>query len=116
MDNPCPSWLIKPGSQETQGPLVEIINLSLEMGVFPEGLKEAVVAPPLKKPTLDPMDMANYHPVSNLSFLGKEIERAAAEQLQKFLDDTSVIHLLQSGFCPSQGTGTALVTPHRRSP
>lgn len=38
-------------------------------------LKEAIVRPLLKKPSLDPEDQANCHPKSNLPFLWKVVER-----------------------------------------
>lgn len=56
-----------------------IINLSLSSRTFAEGLKEVVVAPLLKKPLLDPSNVANYHPVLNLSLLGKLTKRVVAE-------------------------------------
>lgn len=31
----CPSWLVKADSEGTQGPLLGMINLSLETGIFP---------------------------------------------------------------------------------
>ncbi|XP_060094656.1 zinc finger protein 850-like [Heteronotia binoei] len=43
---------------------------SLIEGVFPTPLKEAVIHLLLKKPSLDPTNLANYRLVSNLPFLG----------------------------------------------
>lgn len=53
---PCHSWLLKAGVERIQGPLVNLINLFFETGIFLGGLKGAVVMPLLKKPTLDPSD------------------------------------------------------------
>ena len=39
----------------------------------------------LKKPGLDVSDMANYRPVSNLTFLSKVIEQIVAQQLNDYL-------------------------------
>uniref|UniRef100_A0A670JAY7 Reverse transcriptase domain-containing protein n=1 Tax=Podarcis muralis TaxID=64176 RepID=A0A670JAY7_PODMU len=107
--DPCPSWLIRACPDEVRAPLGDIINLSLGIGTFPGELKEAVVRPLLKKTSLDPLDLSNYRPVSNLPFLGKVIERAAAEQLGRFLDETSALDPFQSGFRAGHGTETALV-------
>lgn len=41
-----------------------------------------VVCPLFKKPSLILVILTNYHPVLNLPFLDKVVERAAAEQLQ----------------------------------
>jgi len=43
--------------------------------------KQATVTPQLKRPGLDAADIANYRPVSNLSFLSKTVNRLVAEQL-----------------------------------
>uniref|UniRef100_A0A670I2H7 Reverse transcriptase domain-containing protein n=1 Tax=Podarcis muralis TaxID=64176 RepID=A0A670I2H7_PODMU len=107
--DPCPSWLIRACPDEVRAPLGDIINLSLGTGIFPGELKEAVVRPLLKKTSLDPLDLSNYRPVSNLPFLGKVIERAVAEQLGRFLDETSALDPFQSGFRAGHGTETALV-------
>uniref|UniRef100_A0A803SYC6 Reverse transcriptase domain-containing protein n=1 Tax=Anolis carolinensis TaxID=28377 RepID=A0A803SYC6_ANOCA len=114
--DPCPSWLVKSCLEGLRDPLLKIINSSLEQGVFPEGLKEAVVSPLLKKTDLDRSVPSSYRPVSNLSFLGKVIERAVAVQLQQFLDDTTGLDPFQSGFRAGHGTETVLVsiTDHLR--
>uniref|UniRef100_A0A803SMB9 Reverse transcriptase domain-containing protein n=1 Tax=Anolis carolinensis TaxID=28377 RepID=A0A803SMB9_ANOCA len=114
--DPCPSWLVKSCLEGLRDPLLKIINSSLEQGVFPEGLKEAVVSTLLKKPDLDRLVPSSYRPVSNLSFLGKVIERAVAVQLQQFLDDTAGLDPFQSGFRAGHGTETVLVsiTDHLR--
>ncbi|XP_077179731.1 uncharacterized protein LOC143830542 [Paroedura picta] len=107
--DPCPSWLLKTASIKIMGPLQEIINLSLTTGEFPEGLKEAVVRPLLKKTSLNPQEPNNYRPVSHLAFLGKMIERAVANQLTEYLEEASVLDPSQSGFRPGHGVETALV-------
>ncbi|XP_058015869.1 farnesyl pyrophosphate synthase isoform X2 [Ahaetulla prasina] len=52
--DPCPSWLVLATQEVTRGWLQGITNASLLEGVFPAALKEAVVRPLLKKPSLDP--------------------------------------------------------------
>ena len=52
-----------------------IVNESMQTGVFPQDLKEALVKPMLKKANLDLIDK-NYRPVSNLEFMGKALECA----------------------------------------
>lgn len=65
--------------------------------------KETVVIAPFKKPSLNPLDPANYHAVSSLSFLGKITERVVAKQLQGFLEDTVALDPFQISFHPSHG-------------
>ena len=43
--------------------------------------KNAVVLPLLKKPSLDSSVQNNYRPISNLTFLGKVIERVVLKRL-----------------------------------
>lgn len=64
--DPCLFWLVKTSRDGVQVPLGGIINLTLTSGTFTGSLKEAVEKPLLKKPSLNPMVLANYHPVSNL--------------------------------------------------
>lgn len=58
---------------------------------------------------LGPIDPSNHFPVLNLSFLGKVVERVAAEQLQVFLEGTSVLDTFRSSFCPGHGVEMALI-------
>ncbi|XP_067320839.1 uncharacterized protein [Anolis sagrei] len=107
--DPCPSWLLK----EARGGLAEwvtvVVNASLREGKIPASLKQAVIKPLLKKPSLDPTKLDNFRPVSNLPFLGKVMESVVASQLQVFLRDTDYLDPAQSGFRPGHGTETVLV-------
>ncbi|XP_070800657.1 uncharacterized protein, partial [Pituophis catenifer annectens] len=82
---------------------------SLREGYFPTALKEAVVRPLLKKPSLDPAILANYRPVSNLRFMAKVVESVVARQFPQFLEETSYLDPFQSGFRSGHSTETALV-------
>jgi len=59
-----------------------MVNASLRQGRLPDSQKHAIIVPVLKKPGLDTEDMANFRPVSNLTFMSKVTERAVARQLQ----------------------------------
>ena len=63
---------------------------------MPSDLKQAYVTPLLKKQGLDQNKLANYRPVSNLSFLSKLLERVVLHQLQKHLNDNDLIEKRQS--------------------
>lgn len=69
-----------------------------------------------KKPSLDPVDLSNYHPVSNLLYLSKELERVVAEQFSGFLEDISVLEAIPDRPLPQLWNGDSFDHPHRLSP
>ena len=80
--DPVPTWIIKklPG---TMAPIIAvIINRSIALSAVPASLKEAWVTPILKKPSLDPENLKNFRPISNLPFLAKTLEKVVSSQLQ----------------------------------
>src|SRR4029434_6957598 len=60
---------------------LNVMNNSLISGYVPKSFKIAVIKPSLKKPNLDPDNLANYRPISNLPFLSKILEKIVAKQL-----------------------------------
>ncbi len=95
---------------DTVGPyLVTMINRCFETSSVPEMLKHATVLPSLKRPNLDPSVLANYRPISNLSFITKILEKVVLQQLQKFLDENKIFEVFQSGFRKYHSTETALL-------
>ena len=67
-----------------------VVNASLSQGRLPDSQKHAIILLLIKKPGLDSADMANFRPVSNLSFLSKVIERVVTWQLNAYLTDRPV--------------------------
>ena len=86
----------------------KIINNSLELGIFPECWKEAIVIPLLKKLGLDSI-FKNLRPVSNLAYVSKLIERAVFNQTYDHLVRSGLYPLLQSAYRKYHSTETALV-------
>ncbi|KAL2088527.1 hypothetical protein ACEWY4_015426 [Coilia grayii] len=89
--------------------VLQIINTSLQTGIFPSSLKNAVVKPLLKKNNLDSSVLNNYRPISNLPFIGKIIEKIVFNQLTAFLTSNSCFDKFQSGFRANHSTETALI-------
>ena len=56
-------------------PILQIINLSLNSGIFPDHFKHAYIRPLVTSPTADQDIMKNYRPISNLPFLSKAMEK-----------------------------------------
>ena len=65
-------------------PLTRIINSSIESGKFPEGWKDAIITPILKKG--DPKNKENYRPVSCLQVASKVLEQIVNDQTSKYME------------------------------
>ena len=89
--------------------LQKIINLSLQTGIMPQSMKEALVCPLLKKPNLDQQQFKNFRLVSNLSFISKLIERAVCDQLLEYTATTGKLEGMQSAYRTDHSTETALL-------
>ena len=79
--DPVPTWLVQEFALIFAPFFAHVFNVSLEKGYLPASQKKAIVYPGLKKPSLDPDDLSNYRPISNLSFVSKLLERAVHAQL-----------------------------------
>ncbi len=55
--------------------LLNFIISSLSLGHVPKPFKLAVIKPLIKKPKLDPCELANYRPISNLLFMSNFLEK-----------------------------------------
>ncbi len=75
MLDPIPSKLLKEVLPEVIDPLLAIINSSLSLGYVPKNFKMAVIKPLIKKPQLDPKDLANYRPILESPFFVKDIRK-----------------------------------------
>ena len=78
--DPIPTYLLKHILPCILELIIDIVNLSLHDGMFPDTLKEALVKPLLKKANLDLINN-NYRPVLNSTYISKLAECAAASQL-----------------------------------
>lgn len=106
--DPIPSDLCKELFPCLSGPLLSILNTSFAEGCVPRSYKSAIIKPLLKKPTSDPLVLANYRPVSTLPFFSKILERIVADQLTAHLSANNLFDNFQSGFRSCHSTETAL--------
>ncbi len=109
MLDPIPSKLLKEVLPEVIDPLLAIINSSLPLGYVLKTFNWSVIKPLIKKTQLDPKDLVNYRPISNLPFLSKILKKVASSQLYSFLEKNYICEDFQSGFRPFHSTETALI-------
>ncbi len=107
MLDPIPSKLLKEVLPEVIDPHLAIINSSLSLGYVLKKNQMAVIKPLIKKTQLDPKDLVNYIPISNLHFLSKILEKVVSSQLYSFLEKNDICEDFQSGFRPSHSSETA---------
>ena len=87
---------------------IDIVNASLSCGSI-EGLKLAHITPLIKNQSLDSSSFKNYRPISNLSFIGKLIERVVLRRLNKHLTENDLNIDLQSAYKKNHSCETLLV-------
>jgi len=107
--DPVPTWFLKQNVQSFLPIITNIINESLSTGVFPQCLKSAIITPIIKKASLNPNDMKNYRPVSNIPFLSKLIEKQAVKMVNAHVVKNNLDEELQSAYKPAHSTETALL-------
>ena len=66
--DPMPTWLVKDCLDILINPIINIVNKSLSLYVFPRSTKAALVKPLIKNHTMDCTILNNYRHVSNLTF------------------------------------------------
>ena len=110
--DPIPTRLLNDVLSVLSPIITQIVNASLESGIFPSELKSAIVRPLLKKPSLDCEILKNYRPVSNLSFLSKVIEKVVASRLVDHMTENNLMDPMQSAYRKGHSTETALLRLH----
>jgi hypothetical protein len=83
-----PTSLVKTSSVYITSPLNHICNKSLSSGIFPRGLKYAVVKPLFKKG--DRSCISNYRPRSLLTSFSKVFEKVIYNRLLEHLNSNSI--------------------------
>ena len=110
--DPIPTWMVKQISNVLAPVIAAMCNASFIQHTVPAQHKKAVVRPLLKKPTLDPSDLASYRPISNLSFISKTLERLVSRRLANHVDKFNLLPPTQSAYRTHHSTETALLRIH----
>ena len=88
-------------------PLKYLFNLSIEKGVFPDGLKIARVTPIYKGEGSS--DVSNYRPISVLPCFSKILEHIMYNRLYKYLIENNILYSKQFGFQNGHSTDHTVV-------
>ena len=99
--------LIKQAGDTIIESLLEVYNLSLRTGTFPDDWRLANVTPIYKSE--DKTFCENYRPISVISNIAKTFEKLVCKQLNTFLDNNNIIVNYQSGFRRNHSTETSLL-------
>ena len=106
--DPIPTTILKVMLPKILPLITKIVNKSLGEGVFCREWKTAVVRPLLKKAGLD-LTLANYRPVSNLTFISKVIERCMLLQVSKHCEKYHLQPDYQSAYREHYSCETAIL-------
>ena len=107
--DPVPTFIIKQCVDVIVPDLTLIVNKSLQSGNFADSLKVAHIRPLLKKTGLDIENLKNYRPVSNLTYLGKTIERVVSKRMSEHISINNISDPFQSAYKAHHGAETALL-------
>ena len=107
--DPAPTFIVKNLIDILAPAMSTIINKSLSLGVVPTSMKRALVKPLLKDSSLDPEEISNYRPVSNLSFLSKVLEKVVNKRLDAHLENNVLLSDSQSAYRKHHSTETLLI-------
>ena len=108
--DPVPTWLVKQYINELSPFITLLFNASFCVGLFPLSLKCAIVTPALKDPTLDPSDLNNYCPISNLTFMSQLLKHVVLNQLNVHLQQFNILPELQSAYICCYSTETSILS------
>jgi len=104
-----PTELLKESIPVITPSLVKLFNCSLLSGIVPLTFKHAIVKPLIKKTSLDPENLKNFRPISNLPFLSKVLEKLVAKQLNDYMTQNNLHEKMQSAYKKAHSTETALL-------
>ena len=88
-------------------PLANIMNASIETGMYPSQLKHAQIVPIFKSD--DKEEPGNYRPISLLSNLNRIFEKLMYNRLKIFIDQNNILCSSQYGFREGHSTNHALL-------
>ena len=107
-NDPLPALVVKENIDTLLPHICDLVNLSLSSGSI-DGAKLAHLTPLIKGQSLDSSKLKNYRPISNLSFIGKLIERIVLKRLNVHLDANKLNISNQSAYKKLHSCETLMV-------
>ena len=106
--DPILTTLLKKVLPSVAGLNTSIVNNSITTGIFTQSWKTVIIHPLMKKAGLA-LQLSNFRPVSNLSFLSCVVDCAILQQINKHCKDLDLIPDYQSAYHANYSCKTALV-------
>ena len=103
-----PSSLFKDLAPHIIDIITELVNISLTEGIFVNNWKTAIIKPLLKKLGLE-LIAQNYHPVSNLPFMSKLVQKCMLIQLNEHCSNQNLMPSYQSAYTANHSCKTSLL-------
>ena len=108
--DPLPTWLLKENISTLLPVITCIVNSSLSTGIFPSGAHSTIIKPLLKRASLDKNEFKkNYRPVSNITFIGKLVEKISCARLTEHMAKHTLADMNQSAYKAYHSTESALI-------
>lgn len=101
-----PVSLLKHCAEELAPPLVHLINMSFQNGIFPANLKYSIIRPIHKKGEKSKFE--NYRPIALLSNISKIFEKIVLTRIVKFLEKYKILNTTQNGYVKGRSTTRAM--------
>ena len=103
----CPTRTLRCARHLLSKPLSNIINKSVETGIYPQKLKHAKIIPVFN--SIDETDPSNYRPISLLSVFNRILEKIMYNRLKSFLEKYNLLLENQYGFRERRSTQHAII-------
>ena len=104
-----PQKAIQPVINAAFKTILEIINDSLQSGIFPESLKKSFVTPIPKSVKVDFNNLSTFRPIFSIPIMSKIIEKCVHSQINEHLINNKLLISNQSAYRSNHGCETALL-------
>ena len=110
--DPTSTWLVRNLCDVLAPIITSMANGSFTQGSFPDSHKHAVFRPRIKKPSLDPLDIKSYRPISNMSLVSKTVERLVLNRMDVHANRYGLLPTRQSAYRQHHSTETEVTIVH----